>query len=162
VPVQVEHEYERKGALNLFAAFNTRTGVVIGQLHRRKRQLEFIELLEAIDEQAASVVTSIHIVCDNVSIHKGKLVQAWMRNHPRFRLHFTPVHCSWMNQVEQWFSILQRKRMTAPNFLDLNALKERLLTFVREWNDHAHPFKWTVRSFDKILAKVERAIALAA
>lgn len=162
VPAYVEHEYERKGALQLFAAFNTRTGQVIGLLRKRKRQREFLELLHAIDAQAPAHVTDIHIVCDNASIHKGKLVQAWLTHHPRFRMHFTPVHCSWMNQVEQWFSILQRKRLTAPNFADLHALEERVLAFIDEWNECAHPFRWTVNSFDKVLAKIDAATAAAA
>jgi transposase len=162
VPIYVEHEYERKGARQLFAAFNTRTGKVIGQLQRRKRQQEFLGLLEAIEEQAPVEVTMIHIVLDNASIHKGKLVQAWLAGHPRFRMHFTPVHCSWMNQVEQWFSILQRKRLTAPNFADLDVLEERVLAFIGEWNLHAHPFNWTLKSFDKVIAKIDAAVAAAA
>lgn len=162
VPIHVEHEYERKGAVQLFAAFNTQTGQVIGILRRRKRQVEFIELLEAIDAQAPAAVTRLRIVCDNISIHKGKRVRAWLERHPRFRMHFTPVHCSWMNQIEQWFSILQRKRLTAPNFADLVELEERILAFIAEWNQHAHPFQWTERSFDKVLAKVDAAIQAAA
>lgn len=161
-PIQVEHEYERKGALQLFAGFNTRTGEVIGQLHRRKRQHEFIRLLEAIDKQASASITTIHIVCDNVSIHKGKLVRAWVERHSRFKIHFTPVHCSWMNQIEQWFSILQRKRLTAPNFADVDELEERVLAFITEWNVRAHPFNWTTKSFDKIIAKIDAAMPLAA
>ena len=162
VPIHVEHEYERKGALQLFAAFNTQTGKAIGLMHKRKRQVEFITLLDAIDAQAIKDVTTIHLICDNISIHKGKLVRAWLQQHPRFHMHFTPVHCSWMNQVEQWFSILQRKRLNAPNFADLADLQERVLAFIHEWNANAHPFNWTVKSFDKILAKVDAALAAAA
>jgi hypothetical protein len=162
VPICVEHEYVRKGALQLFAAFNTQTGKVVGLVRRRKRQVELIELLEAIEAQADSDVTSIHLICDNISIHKGKLVRAWLQRHPRFHMHFTPVHCSWMNQVEQWFSILQRKRLTAPNFANLDALEERVLAFIDEWNDCAHPFNWTTKSFDKILAKIDLSLAAAA
>ena len=77
-------------------------------------------------------------------------------------MHFTPVHCSWMNQVEQWFSILQRKRLTAPNFADLAALEERILAFIAEWNESAHPFAWTAKSFDKVLAKIDGALPEAA
>ena len=106
VPVHLEHEYERKGAVNLFASFDTRSGEVIGLCRPRKRQVEFLELLEEIDRRTPTSVTIIHLVCDNVSVHHGKLVRAWLERHPRFRMHFTPVHCSWMNQVEQWFSIL--------------------------------------------------------
>jgi transposase len=58
-------------------------------------------LLEEIDRLTPAHVTTIHLVCDNVRMHKGKLVQAWLARHPRFQTHFTPVHCSWMNQVEQ-------------------------------------------------------------
>lgn len=162
VPIHVEHEYERKGAAQLFAAFNIQTGHVIGILRSRKRQIEFIELLESIDAQASDDVTSVVIVCDNISIHKGKRVRAWVERHPRFRMQFTPVHCSWMNQIEQWFSILQRKRLTAPNFADLAQLQERVLAFISEWNDHAHPFDWSATSFDKVLAKVDAAIKAAA
>ena len=162
VPVHLEHEYQRKGALQLFAAFDTRTGQVTGILRRRKRQAEFIELLEKLARETPETITLIHLVCDNLSVHKGKQVQAWLEKHPRFQMHFTPVHCSWMNQVEQWFSILQRKRLTAPNFADLDALEERVLAFIVEWNEHAHPFAWTAKSFDKVLAKVDAALGKAA
>jgi hypothetical protein len=100
-PVRVEHEYRRDGALNLIAAFNTRTGKVIGRCYERKRQDEFIDFLEAVDLEMPADVHTIHVVLDNVSVHKGKRVKAWLAAHPRFRFFFTPVHCSWMNQVEQ-------------------------------------------------------------
>ena len=154
-PVRVEHEYVRKGALNLFAAFDTRTGRVIGILRRRKRQIEFVELLEVIDRVTPPSVTLIHVLCDNLSIHSGKLVNAWLAAHPRFRMHFTPVHCSWMNQVEQWFSILQRKRLRATNFADLADLEQKILAFIVEWNEIAHPFNWTPKSFDKVLSRAD-------
>jgi hypothetical protein len=162
VPVHLEHEYQRRGALQLFAAFDTRTGQVTGVLRRRKRQAEFLELLEKIERETPGAITLMHLVCDNLSVHKGKLVQAWLRKHPRFQMHFTPVHCSWMNQVEQWFSILQRKRLSAPNFANLDALEERLLAFIAEWNETAHPFAWTNKSFDKVLAKIDAKVSAAA
>jgi len=155
VPVQLEHEYERKGALNLLAAFDTRSGHTIGICRRRKRQAEIIELLEEIDRQLPASVTVIHIVCDNVRTHSGRQVQAWLQRHPRFRFHFTPVHCSWMNQVEQWFSIIQRKRLVAPRFTDLQDLEAKLLAFIGEWNQDPHPFAWTRKSFTKVLFSPE-------
>ena len=160
IPVRLEHEYERKGAWNLFAAFDIQTGAVIAQLHRRKRQKETIALLEALDKDTPKRVKTIHVVCDNISIHKGKLARQWIERHPRFRMHHTPVHCSWMNQIEQWFSILRRKRLRAPNFADLADLAAKIYQFVAEWNEVAHPFKWSARSFDKVLAKIDAEIAL--
>ena len=77
-------------------------------------------------------------------------------------MHYTPVHCSGMNQIEQWFSMLQRKRLGAPNFADLAELEERINAFIAEWNQHAHPFAWTKESFAKTFAKIDAAILAAA
>ncbi len=153
LPVRVEHEYQRKGALNLFAAFDTRTGKVWGQTYERKRQEEFIAFLEYLDQEIPAHLTKVHIVLDNLRMHKGKKVQAWWEKHPRFVFHHPPVHCSWMNQVEQWFSILQRKRLRIADFADKTALAERLQAFIAEWNVHAHPFNWSTKSVTKVMAK---------
>jgi transposase len=159
LPVRVEHEYQRKGALNLFAAFDTRTGRVYARTAQRKRQVEFIAFLEQVDQEVPADKTTIHIVLDNLRMHKGKQVQVWLAQHPRFVFHHPPVHCSWMNQVEQWFSILQRKRLGIADFADLAALSERLLAFVAHWNVHAHPFNWSTKSAAKVMAKCQAALA---
>jgi transposase len=161
-PVRLEHEYERKGALNLFAAFDTRTGQVWGMTAERKRQAEFIAFLEMLDREIPVTVTVIHVVLDNLRMHKGKQVQAWLAKHPRFVFHHPPVHCSWMNQVEQWFSILQRKRLCIADFADKAALAERLQAFIWEWNEVAHPFAWSTKSVAKIMAKCEPAALVSA
>jgi DDE superfamily endonuclease/Homeodomain-like domain len=161
-PVRVEHEYIRKGALNLFAGFDTRTGQVYATTAERKRQVEFITFLEHVDREIAPRITTIHVVLDNVRMHKGKKVQAWLAKHPRFVFHFPPVHCSWMNQVEQWFSILQRKRLRIADFADTPHLAQRLMAFVAEWNAHAHPFQWSTKSVAKVMAKCESTLAKAA
>jgi transposase len=157
-PVQVEHEYRRAGATHLFAAFDTRSGQVYGVTTRRKRQVEYLTLLEHLDQALPGSVTTIHLLADNVSVHHGQRVQQWLDDHPRFVAHFTPVHCSWMNPVEQWFGILRRKRLRSPNFPDLIALQRAILQFITEWNEIAHPFRWTTRSFDKILAKIDATL----
>jgi transposase len=162
LPIHLEHEYERRGALQLFAALDTRSGTVIGICRRRKRQEDFIEFLETLDRDMSTAITLVHVVCDNLILHKGKKVQAWLAEHPRFRFHFTPVHCSWMNQIEQWFSNLQRKRLSAPNFSNLEELENRIDAFISEWNDVAHPFRWSPASFAKVRAKVETSVPAAA
>src|SRR6516162_11570874 len=152
-PTRVEHEYGRCGALNLFAAFDTRTGKVYGLTAPRKRQVEFIASLERLDEEILEPVTTIHLVLDNLRMHKGKQVQAWLAKHPRFVFHHPPVHWSWMNQVEQWFSILRRKRLRIADFASKEELAERLMAFIGEWNEIAHPFNWTSKSVAKVMAK---------
>lgn len=154
-PMRVEHEYQRKGALNLFAAFDTRSGKVYARTAERKRQVEFITFLEQLDREIPAEKTTIHVVLDNLPMHKGKQVRAWLAQHPRFVFHHPPVHCSWMNQVEQWFSILQRKRLKIADFADKAALAERLLAFVSQWNEHAHPFNWSTKSAAKVMAKCQ-------
>jgi transposase len=163
-PTLVEHEYGRCGALNLFAAFDTRTGQVYGFTASRKRQSEFITFLEQLDREIPPSVKTIRIVLDNLRMHKGKQVQAWLLKHPRFEFHHPPVHCSWMNQVEQWFGILKRKRLRIVDFPDKEKLSERLMAFIRDWNEMAHPFNWTSKSVAKVMAKcqIEDARSLAA
>jgi len=160
-PVLCEHEYERKGALNLIAAFDTRTGNVYGKCYGRKRQVEFINFLEYIDSEIPVEKKIIHIVCDNVPMHKGKQVQEWLKKNPRFVFHFTPVHCSWMNQIEQWFSILKRKRLTISNFQSKDDLRDKLYLFISQWNEKAHSFKWddkTKMKLDKMIEKIEKKL----
>jgi len=155
-PIRLEHEYKRDGALNLFAAFDTRTGRVYGRTAGRKRQVEFIAFLEQLERELPAEKTVVHVVLDNLRMHKGKQVQAWLGKHPRFVFHHPPVHCSWMNQVEQWFGILQRKRLRLADFPDKTVLAERLAAFIAEWNQHAHPFNWSSKSAAKVMAWCER------
>src|SRR6266496_2066704 len=155
LPTRLEHEYKRAGALHVFAAFNTRTGKVSARTERRKRQKEFIALLAQLEREIPSSIRRISLVLDNLSVHKGKQVQTWLASHPRFVCFFVPVHCSWMNQIEQWFSILQRKRLRISDFSDLAHLAERLMTFVAEWKNHAHSFNWSTKSVAKVMAQCE-------
>ncbi len=159
VPNRYEHEYKRAGALHLFAAFDTRSGRVYGHCAERKRQQEFMTFLEQLEREIAPHIKTIHVVCDNASTHHGQEVYRWLAKHPRFRFHFTPVHCSWMNQVEQWFSILQRKRLRIVDFDSKEHLRAKLDQFIAEWNQQAHPFNWSTKSVAKVMAQ---APALAA
>lgn len=152
LPNRVEHTYKRAGALNLFAAFDTRTGQVVGRTFERKRHQEFIAFLEHLDQTIPAEKTAIHIVLDNGPTHDCAAVRQWRKDHPRFVFHFTPVHCSWMNQVEQWFGILQRKRLRTADFASLDDLRGRIDQFITEWNEHAHPFNWSTKSVAKIMA----------
>jgi transposase len=134
-------------------AFDTRSGRVYGQCYERKRQLECIAFLEYLDQEIAEHIRTIHLVCDNVSTHHGQDVTRWFAKHPRFVVHFTPVHCSWMNQVEQWFSILQRKRLRIADFTSKDHLRATLEQFICEWNQQAHPFHWSTKSVAKVMAE---------
>jgi len=154
-PVRVEHEYRRGGALTLCAGVDTRSGHVYAHTARRTRPVVVSAFLERLDQEVSARVPTIHLVRDTRPRHNGRKVQAWLAAHPRFQVHFPPVHCSWMNQVEQWFSILQRKRLRIADVADLAHLEERLMAFVATWNVHAHPFNWSSTSVAKVMAACE-------
>jgi DDE superfamily endonuclease len=151
-PNRVEHEYKRAGARHRLAAFDTRSGKVYGYCNERKRQREFIAVLETLETEIDEYIRTIHLVCDHVSTPHGKEVSTGFAHHPRVVVHFTPVHCSWMNQVEQWFSILQRKRLRIVDFESKDHLRAKIAQFIQEWNQHAHPFNWSTTSVAKVMA----------
>jgi hypothetical protein len=155
LPNRVAHAYRRDGALNLFAAaFDTRTGHVYGQCQSRKRQRAFSAFLASLDAEIPPTITTIQVSCDNVSTHHGKAVRQWGQHHLRFVFHFPPVHCSWMHQVEQGLSILQRKRCGLADFASKAMLQTPIEQFIAAWNQVAHPFNWSTKSVAKIMAEV--------
>lgn len=151
-PVRVEAEYERAGAFNLLAAFDTREGDVYGWLTRRKRAVEFLAAMDSLDATIPDSVTAVYVVLDNLRVHKSKAATAWLAQHPRFHFRFTPLHCSWLNQVEQWFGIIQRKLLRTANFSSPAAMCEQILAFIEHWNANAHPFNWHSASVARIMA----------
>jgi transposase len=155
LPNRVEHEYQRAGALHLFAGFDTRTGQVYGRCAGRKRQRDFIAFLEDLDAEIPAAITTVHLVCDHARAHHGQQVREWLTSHPRFVMHCTPVHGSWLNQVEQWFSILQRKRLRIVDCASTADLQAKLA----QWNAVAHPFNWTTKSVARVMADAVPAAA---
>jgi hypothetical protein len=108
-----------------------------------------------IDEQ----ISTIHLVGDHVSPQQGKDVSTWLTMHPRFVVHFTPGHGSWMTHVEQWCSIRPRQRLRIAAVESKDHLRATLEQFIHEWNQPAHPFNWSLKSVANIMAE---APALAA
>jgi hypothetical protein len=148
--------------LNLFAGFDTRTGHVYATTAERKRQGECIIFLDHLEREIAPTMTTMHVGLDNSRRHKGKQVQAWLAKPPRFVFHFPPGPCSWMNQVEPWFAILQRTRRRIADVTDQQHLSQRLMACVAAWNEHAHPCQWSTKSVAKVMAKWESPMAKAA
>jgi transposase len=108
--------------------------------------------LERLDGEIDECIRIIHLICDHVSTHHGKEVRKWFANPPRIVVHFTPVHCSWMNQVEQWCSLVQRKRMRIVDVDSKDHLREKIAQCIQEWNQQAHPFNWSTQSVAKVMA----------
>jgi transposase len=142
--LRYEFEYVRHGTQTLIAAFNIRTGAVFGQCRRRTAK----GLLAFMNAVARRYPTGpIYIVWDNLNIHHGQRWTEFNELHGgRFHFVHTPLHASWVNQVELWFSILQRRVLKHGSFGSRDELTRAVLGFVRHWNRfEAHPFRWTFR-----------------
>ena len=104
------HDYKRHGTTTLFAALDTATGAVIGSCMKRHRAREFRAFLDEV-ESAVPADLDIHVVMDNASSHKTKLIQDWFAKRPHWHSHFTPTSASWINQVERFFALLTERQI---------------------------------------------------
>lgn len=156
-PGQVErrtHEYQRNGTTSLFAALDVATGNVIGQCFRRHRSLEFRKFLDLVDAQVPADL-EIHLVLDNYATHKTPLIKRWLQRHPRYHLHFTPTHSSWINQVERWFALLTQRQIKRGSHHTVAELETAIKQFIQAHNQAPRPFRWT-KTADQILSSVQR------
>jgi transposase len=134
-------EYYRHGTLSLYAALDTRTGKVHGKTAARHTSVEFVAFLaEVLATRPAK--QEIHIILDNLSAHKTKLVQGFLDEHPNVHLHFTPTYSSWLNQVEIWFSRIEREVISRGVFSSVSDLARKLKRYIGAYSAHAKPFKW--------------------
>jgi transposase len=135
-------EYYRHGTLSLYAALETQSGAILGKTAQRHTSAEFVSFLEEIvASQPAG--KKIHVIVDNLSAHKTKLVEAFLEIHRNVCLHFTPTYSSWLNQIECWFSKIQRQVISRGVFSSLPDLRRKLLRYIRHYNKTATPIKWT-------------------
>ena len=136
-----EFDYVRHGTASLIAALDVATGKVTATDVTRNDSAHFIEFLDQI-ETSIDPNLAIHVVLDNGSSHRSKATKKWFVEHPRFVVHHTPVHASWLNQVEAFFSILTRKVLKRGEFASRDDLVARMLAFIEHRNTTATAFKW--------------------
>lgn len=135
-------EYRRHGTLSLYAALDTRTGDVIGQTAARHTSDDFLAFLQQVlATQPAG--REIHFILDNLSTHKTQKVRSFLAEHPHVRLHFTPTYSSWLNQVELWFSKIERDLIARGIFTSVADLKRKIMKYIRHYNKTAKPVRWT-------------------
>src|SRR6266403_792402 len=148
------HDYQRHGTTSLFAALDTKTGKIIGQLHRRHRSLEFRKFLDRIEAEVPAEL-DVHLILDNYGTHKTATIQRWLLKRPRFKLHFTPTSASWINLVERWFGLLTEKQLRRGVFRSTRNLETTIRNYIDIHNEEPKPFIWT-KTADEILASVAR------
>jgi len=134
-------EYYRHGTLSLYAAFNTKTGEVLGKTATSHTSAEFVAFLtDIVANQPRG--KEIHVIADNLSAHKTKQVEAFLIAQPNVHMHFTPTYSSWLNQVELWFAKIERDVIARGVFTSVPDLKRKLMRYIRQYNMQPKPVKW--------------------
>jgi hypothetical protein len=141
---QVEFEYERQGAVQYLAAWDVRRGLVCGRCEAHTGILPFGGLVaQVMTQEPYRSADRVFWIVDNGSSHRGAAaVRRLTAQYPHLILVHLPLHASWLNQIEIYFSILQRKVLTPNHFSSCAALEERLLAFAQRSNAAPRPFAW--------------------
>lgn len=160
-PMKLEHEYERLGAWAYLAAWDVHEAKVFGRCESSTGIVSFDRLVDQVMSQDPyHRARRVFWIVDNGSSHRGqRSIQRLEGRYSNLVLVHGPIHASWLNQVEIYFSIVQRKVLTPNNFPSLSALSQRLSEFERHYERLARPFKWkfTRRDLHDLLCRLERA-----
>ncbi|MCP5093576.1 MAG: IS630 family transposase [Gammaproteobacteria bacterium] len=157
--IRYEYEYKRHGTQCLLAAFNVKTGSVFGRVVPHRTANALVSFMNALARRYPK--KKIYVVWDNLNTHYDGKDERWKkfnkRHGGRFRFVYTPIHASWMNQVEIWFSILERRILKHGDFASRGEQAERVMGFIKHWNQaEGHPFRWTWRT-DKLQKRKHNA-----
>src|SRR5690349_2834446 len=164
-PGQVErrtHDYERHGTTTLFAGLiaavtadtDLKAGNVIGKCMPRHRAQEFRKFLQEVDRNVPAGL-DVHVVMDNASSHKTRLIHNWFAKRPHWHEHFTPTSSSWINQVERFFALLAEKQIKRGAHKSVKELITAIEKFIQKRNADPKPLRWS-KSADDILASIDR------
>jgi len=151
-PVHVAPRYQRRGALNLFAGLSVADGQIYGQCHARKRFVDFQAFLLTVivPEALRRGVHTLALILDHGSTHAPKQLEQWLQEQVKtngwpltIQLYWLPTNASWLDQIEIWFSILQRKLLQPNHFTSLETLRQAIMDFIAYYDQTAKPIKWS-------------------
>jgi transposase len=142
IPARREFEYRRHGTAVLFAGLKVHEGTVAGWVTDSTRSDNFVDFLADLVSQTPAGL-DLHCIADNLSAHKTDKVTDFLADNPHVHLHYTPTHASWLNQVELFFSILERRLLRRGEFDSVDDLAQRIIAFIKDYNRRAAPFRWT-------------------
>lgn len=144
--------YHRRGALHLLAGLSVADGQVMGQCAQRKRFVDFQALLQEVlvPEARRRNVQQVALVVDNGPTHAPKQLERWLQEQAReqdwgltFQVYWLPTNASWLDQLEIWFSVLQRKLLLPNHFTSTTDLEQAMLAFIKHSNQTAKPIRWS-------------------
>jgi len=147
LPLRARHprtwtnEYVRNGTQALLAALDVATGRVIGHVKDRRTSVNFLRFMDEV--VAAFPQRELHVVLDNLNIHKNAAAGRWLTRHPQVHFHHTPTHASWVNLIEVFFSILGKQGLSHRVDRSKTSLRSFLLQYLEHYNQASAPFTWT-------------------
>lgn len=134
--------YKRNGTVSLIAALAVHTGEVTAKTIKSNNAANFLKFLKSLDRKYRN--KKLHVIADNLAVHKHKDVKRWLEGKRKIKVHFTPTYSSWLNQVEIWFSILTKDVVKGGIWQSSEQLAKQLMDYVKTYNStRAKPFQWT-------------------
>jgi transposase len=157
-PIKVEHEYKRCGAWSYIAALDVHRAKLFGLCDHKSGIRPFDRLVEQfMSQKPYQEARRVFLIVDNGSAHRGlKSVDRLQSRYENLTLIHAPIHASWLNQIEIYFSILQRKALTPNDFPSLTFLRERILDFQGYYQQILKPFEWKVtrKDLNRLMSKI--------
>lgn len=135
------NEYVRHGTQTLLASLEIATGKVVAHVRDRRTTVDFLNFMD--DVVKSYPLGELHVVLDNLNIHKNEAAKQWLLAHARVHFHYTATHASWMNMIECFFSILTRQALTHSIQRSKKDLKDLLLNYLNKYSQNPTPFTWT-------------------
>lgn len=141
-PKRLTATYKRNGTVALIAALAVHTGEINAKTIKENNSENFLIFLKKLDRTYRN--KTLHVIVDNLSVHKNKAVKEWLSKKRKIKLHFTPTYSSWLNQIEIWFNILSKDVLKGGVWKSTEQLCEQLMEYIATYNKtRAKPFQWT-------------------
>ena len=141
-PKRLTATYKRHGTVSLIAALSVRDGEVTADTIDKNNAQNFLQFLKKIYRKYPNI--QLHVIADNLNVHKHKDVKKWVDSKRRMTIHFTPTYSSWLNQVEIWFNILSKDVLKGAVWHSKEQLASQIIQYVDTYNkERAKPFEWT-------------------
>lgn len=141
-PKRLTVTYKRNGTVALIAALAVHSGEITGKTMKSNNSENFLSFLKKLDRTYRN--KTLHIIVDNLSVHKNAKVKEWLASKRKIKLHFTPTYSSWLNQVEIWFNILSKDVLKGAVWKSTKQLTGQILEYIDTYNKtRAKPFAWT-------------------
>ena len=141
-PKRLTATYKRNEVVNLIASLAVHYGYVIAKAMDSNNEANFLKFLKKLKRQYTG--KKLHIIADNLSVHKHKSVKQWVAKNKLVELHYTPTYSSWLNQVEIWFNMLSKDVLKGAVWHSKQKLVDQLMEYIKTYNrERAKPFTWT-------------------